>query len=244
MNRSDAFTLMDECAISGFIEIRGIARDLLAGKPPDCFYRWPYSPSPERYAASVASACYSVRFQCSAQAGWKRPASSMILARAWAASDALGRRWMATAFADTGRRGAVADVRDAAEGLQGDGRGDGPGASIGRRGRYLATRWCEDMALAGLAEIQELAAERTDDAAAGLLRWQRVHVIANTCHRIPFPTGNLLGVNAVSLPRSFKDGWTRTREEGREWCRERSEGLGYAPPRSIGRVLASNPAAW
>ncbi|MFD6421909.1 hypothetical protein [Streptomyces sp. NPDC060198] len=95
------------------------------------------------------------------------------------------------------------------------------------------------MALAGPAEIQELAAGRTDDAAAELQRRQRVHVIANACHRIPFPTGNILEVNAVSLPRSFKNGSTRTREEGREW----SAGLGYAPPRSTGRVLASNPAA-
>jgi hypothetical protein len=100
------------------------------------------------------------------------------------------------------------------------------------------------MALAGLEDIHRLTVRDADeDAAARVLRWQRIAAIADACHRIPFPTGNPLGIDAVQFPPRLRDGWTRTGEEGRVWCRERSASLPYAAPRPIRRVLGEQLSA-
>lgn len=245
MNRTEGAALLLECAVQGLIDIRTTGRDVSRGDVPDGSSDWPGSPAAEEYIAAVASTCHCVRFLCSKAAGADARGARKIVADAWAGTGELGRFWMAKKFGNSGRGWAVNEMDDLV-GRNTDRTGflpRGPEGHVRSRltGRSV-TRWCEDMVLGGLVDIYHLVTDvPREDAAERALRFRRIAAISDACHRIPFPSGNVLGVNAIQFPLRIADGWARNSPEGREWCRQRSSALPYEVPWSVRRVLDREP---
>lgn len=244
MNRIVAFTLLLDCNSSGFTELRSIARCMAKGGPPETAGRWPGVAEAEEYAAALAATFYYIRHVCSHRAGRRRPASWEILTQAWAGSGDLGRHWMEETLLNAGHGSAVRELRDAGGGTGEVAESSLPFLSeqeVSHRRWRLLTCWCDDIALEGLAEIHRLVAGRQREEAAEAIEWGRIAAIADACHRVPFPGGNPLGLNAIQFPSRLEERWGRTSAEGREWVRECSASLPHGAPRAIRKVLERRP---
>ncbi|WP_188295804.1 hypothetical protein [Streptomyces sp. CBMA156] len=212
------------------IELRSVAWDCLREEEPSASSDWPGGELvAAEYAVSVASAALQVRWLCSRRSGRWRPSAREVLGRVWASADEYGRLWMARCFRNAGRAEAVEAVRELAAEY-------GPSVPTvdvaSGSGRGSVAGWCEDIVLAGLADIRGLAS-----ASDGPVDWRLIADIAGACHRMPFQPANLAVVPSLQFPPEIADGWTRDRPAGRAWVRERSAGLPYRVPRSVRRTL-------
>lgn len=243
MNRNVAFTLLLDCNVSGFTELRSIARGMEKEGLPLTVGRWPEDATAEEYAAAIASTFHYMRYACSGRTRGRRPASREILAGAWAGTGVLGKHWMGETLLASGHRGAVHELREAEEA---DGGREGflpqaPARRAPHRRWRSAACWCDDIAREGLAEIHRLAVGSRPAGAGAAIRWRRIATIADACHRVPFPAGNPLGVGAIQFPLQLKEGWARTTADGRAWVRQCSASLPHGSPEAIRRVLESEP---
>ncbi len=63
-------------------------------------------------------------------------------------------------------------------------------------------------------------------------------MIADTCHRIPYPEELPAVLRPWLIRRYLRDSWGSMTPSGRQWCRERSADLDRPVPIAINRILS------
>ncbi|MET7419964.1 hypothetical protein [Dactylosporangium sp. NPDC005555] len=231
MDHSDAAVAVWRCSVQGFVTMRSAARHGVGEIESRAFGVAPELSGAGPLIAEVASACLAIRLAL--QAGCNNVEA---LAIAWAAVGEVGRRWLAETVSEYAGRRAYSGLIAVVEATR------APNAIVpdkpARQGCSRRANWCRRILMAGYSDIRELALDVTPDRNEAIAR-RRIEVIADACHRIPYPEEMPAVLRPWLVQRYLRDAWGSMTPEGRQWCREQSHGLDQARLRAINQIISS-----
>ena len=232
MERSDAARAVWRCSVQGFVTIRSTARYGIEETEATAVGLAPGFAEAKLFIAEVASVGLAIRLALRAGSN-----NVEALIGGWMTAGEAGRCWLADTVREyAGHRAysslpAVVGTHTAPSAVM-------PDYAV-RQGCSRRAGWCRAMLTAGYSDIRELALNDASDWNAAETR-RRIEVIADACHRIPYPEELPAALRPWLVRRYLNDGWGSMTADGQRWCREGSAGLSRPTPRAINRILSSS----
>jgi hypothetical protein len=242
-----------------FIRLRSLARDATArsGDPQLDFF--PGLPAAGAVASEVAAAGFFVRCGPYVEptiTKWRsQHVAALVLAVTWERTGRFGRDWIDDLAGDTcgasvagilepqlgdpSNAGTLADLRAGWDrSMQALSAGVLPDLQVPASTVGL----CDVLALRGLCEIYGLGEavrtgpDRSD--ASSPEAWERIKMVADTCHRLPIAWDTPAWLANVAVRRSLRDAWVWAGDPGRTWLTGAVALAGPQHQRLFGRLAS------